>query len=95
MRLLRAASACALLCLPLAVAAQDPERGRLLYETYCGECHYPRVHQRARETSKVQNLSDLRDIVANRAALTKFLFCLDDQEDVVQYLNRSYYKLAK
>jgi hypothetical protein len=95
MRPLRAASACALLCLPLAVAAQEPERGRLLYETYCGDCHYPRVHQRARETSKVKNLSDLRDIVANRAALTKFRFSLDDREEVVQYLNRSYYRLVK
>jgi mono/diheme cytochrome c family protein len=95
MCLLRAASACALLCLPLAVAAQEPERGRLLYDTYCGECHYPRVHQRPREASRVKNLSDLRDIVASRAPMTKFRFSLDDQEDVVQYLNRSYYKLAK
>ena len=95
MRPLHAASALASLCLPLAVAAQDPERGRLLYDTYCGDCHYPRIHQRAREDSKVKNLSDLRDMVANRAPMTKFRFSLDDREDVVQYLNRSYYKFAK
>ena len=90
-----AASAVALLALPLAGAAQDVERGRLLYETYCGDCHYARVHERPRETSPVKNLSELRDMVANRAALTKYRFSLDDKEEVVQYLNRSYYKFAK
>lgn len=90
-----AASALALLCLPLAAAAQDPERGRMLYDTYCGDCHYERVHQRPRETSRVKNLSDLRDMVASRAALTKYRFSLDEKEDVVQYLNASYYRFKK
>ena len=92
---LHAASALALLCLPLAAAAQDAERGRLLYETYCGECHYERVHQRPRESSRVKNLSELRDMVANRAALTQYRFSLDEKEDVVRYLNDSHYKFAK
>ena len=92
---MRAASVLLLSFCSLAAHAQDPERGRLLYETYCGECHYERVHQRAPEISKVKSLSDLRDIVANRARMTKFSFSMDDQEAVVQYLNRSHYKLAK
>ena len=92
---MRAASALLLFFCSLAAHAQDPARGRLLYETYCGECHYERVHQRTPETSRVKTLSDLRDIVANRAPTTKFNFSLDDREDVVQYLNRSHYKLAK
>ena len=95
MTLLRIASACALLCLPLAAAAQDPQRGRMLYDTYCGDCHYARVHERPRESSRVKGLPDLRDMVANRAALTKYRFSLDEKEDVVQFLNRSYYKLTK
>ena len=95
MNLLHAASGLLLLFSIAGVNAQDAERGRLLYETYCGECHYPRVHERTPETSRVKTLSDLRDIVANRAPMTKFSFSMDDREDVVQYLNRSYYKLAK
>jgi hypothetical protein len=95
MRHLRGISAFALLSLPLAVAAQDVERGRLLYETYCFDCHYPRVHERPRGRSEVQNLAQLRDLVATRVTLTKYRFSLDEKEDVVQYLNRTYYKFAK
>ncbi|HEV8107371.1 MAG TPA: hypothetical protein VGP97_07580 [Burkholderiales bacterium] len=29
---------------PAVAWAQDPAPGRLLYETYCGGCHYERVH---------------------------------------------------
>ena len=90
-----AASATLLLCLPLAVPAQDAERGRQLYETYCLDCHYERVHQRPRARSQVQNLSQLRDMVASRATLTKYRFTLDEMEDVVQYLNSSHYKFSK
>ena len=92
---MRAASFAALVLLPAAAAAQDIERGRMLYETYCGDCHYERVHQRAPERSAVRSLSDLRDVVAQRAPMTKFRFSLEDREDVVQYLNHSHYKLAK
>ena len=95
MTLSHAASVFAIACLPLAAAAQDPQRGQMLYDTYCGDCHYQRVHQRPRETSRVKDLSDLRDMVASRAALTKYRFSLDEKEDVVQYLNRSYYRFAK
>lgn len=95
MTLSRVARVVALLCLPLGAAAQDAERGRMLYDTYCGDCHYARVHERPRQDSRVKDLADLRDMVANRAALTKYRFSLDEKEDVVQYLNRSYYKFAK
>ena len=84
-------AALALFCLP--VAAQDPGRGKLLYQTHCGDCHYERVHQRDREKSAVRTLSDLRDQVARRAAQTGRPFTLEDLEDLVEYLNRSYYKL--
>ncbi|HYL25870.1 MAG TPA: hypothetical protein VEV21_15875 [Burkholderiales bacterium] len=95
MRRFRVISLLTLLSLPLMAAAQDIEHGRLLYETYCFDCHYPRVHERPRGRSEVQNLAQLRDLVASRATLTKYRFSLDEKEDVVQYLNRSYYKFAK
>jgi len=79
----------------LPAAAQDAERGRLLYETHCGGCHYERVHERDRDKSAVRTLSDLRDEVARRAALTGRPFALEDLEDVAEYLNRSHYRLTK
>ena len=91
----RVLTALVLLSLPLAAAAEDTERGRVLYETYCSDCHYPRVHERPRSRSEIQNLSQLRDMVASRATLTNYHFSLDEKEDVVQYLNSSYYKFAK
>ena len=93
--LFQSASATLLLFVAMAASAQDVERGRLLYETYCGDCHYPRVHQRPRDKSVVKTLEDLRDVVALRAPMTKYAFTLDDREDIVAYLNRSHYKLAK
>ena len=80
------------LLLPAAAAAQDAERGRLLYQTYCGGCHYERVHDRLR--SEVKDLSDLRDMVARWAPQTKRTFSLDEREDIVQYLNESHYRFG-
>lgn len=81
------------LMFPLAAAAQqDVARGRLLYETHCGECHYERVHQRIK--SEVKDLGDLRDTVARWASQTKHEFTLDELEDVVAYLNESHYRFG-
>jgi len=91
-------SAMALLAMcaaPLAATAQDAERGRVLYETYCFDCHYPHVHELPRGRSEVQNLQHLRELVASRATLTKHRFTAQERADVVEYLNRSYYRLAK
>lgn len=85
--------ACAFACLP--AAAQDAARGKLIYQTQCGGCHYERVHQRDRSKSTVRNLSDLRDEVARRAKATGRPFGLEDLEDVAEYLNQSYYRLTK
>jgi hypothetical protein len=90
MRILALALACA--CLP--AAAQDAGRGKLLYETQCGGCHYERVHQRAPGRSSVQTLADLRDEVARRAAQTGRPFTLDDLSDLAEYLNQSHYRFG-
>ena len=57
---------------PALAAAQDAARGRELYQTYCGGCHYERVHDRLR--SEVKDLSDLRDMVTRWAPQTKYRF---------------------
>lgn len=84
----------ALLCavVPLAAQAQDAGRGKLLYETHCGGCHYERVHDRLR--TKIQDMADLRDEVARWAPQTKRQFTLDELEQVVQYLNESHYRIG-
>ena len=87
--------ALALCLVALPALAQDAGRGKLLYETHCGDCHYERVHQRDRAKSPVKSLSDLRDEVALRAGQTGRPFTLEDLEDVAEYLNRSHYQLTK
>ena len=89
---MRSVSLFIMMLLPLASPAQDSERGRLLYETHCGACHYERVHQRIR--SDVKDLADLRDTVSRWASQTKHRFTLDELEEVVQYLNQSHYRFG-
>jgi hypothetical protein len=80
------------LLLPGAAWAQDPAEGRVLYETYCGGCHYERVHQRLR--TSVKDLSELRDMVARWAPQTKRSYTLDELESITQYLNESHYRFG-
>jgi mono/diheme cytochrome c family protein len=72
--------------------AQDAQRGRLLYEAYCGGCHYEKVHDRLR--TQVKDLSDLRDMVARWSSQTRRKFTLEELEDVAQYLNESHYRFG-
>jgi len=78
-----------------AQTAADPARGRSLYETHCGGCHYERLHDRPRERSLVHSLADLQGEVAKRAALTGRPFTHEDLNDIAEYLNQSYYGLKK
>jgi hypothetical protein len=80
------------LFLPFAVSAQEAAQGRVLYETYCGGCHYERVHQRLR--TSVKDISELRDTVARWAPQTKRTYTLDELDSIVQYLNESHYRFG-
>jgi mono/diheme cytochrome c family protein len=75
-----------------AAAQEDAQRGKVLYETHCGGCHYGSLHDRAR--TKIGGLADLRDEVSRWAPQTGRSFTLDDREDVVQYLNESHYRFG-
>jgi mono/diheme cytochrome c family protein len=81
--------------LPLPSRAQDAQRGKDLYDTHCLACHYERIHKRDPSRSLVKSLTQLRLEVAQRAAATGQRFTLEDLEDIAEYLNRSYYRLAK
>ena len=84
--------------LPAAVlpaSAQDAQRGKLLYETHCLACHYERIHKRDPSRSLIRSQAQLRIEVAQRAALTKQRFAIEDQDDIAEYLNRSHYRFRK
>lgn len=84
-----------LLVVAKSAGAQDAARGRELYEAYCGDCHYQRIHQRDRARSRVQALQDLRTQVARWSAQTKRSYSQQELADIVEYLNQSYYRLEK
>ena len=79
----------------LAQVAPDAARGKSLYETHCGGCHYERLHERPRERSIVHSLAELRSQVAQRAALTGRPFTHEDLDDIAEYLNLSHYGFKK
>jgi hypothetical protein len=85
----------AALCCAQPTKAQDAVRGRDLYATYCGDCHYERVHERDRAKSRVQTLEELRGQVARWSAQTRRPLSAEDLVDIVDYLNRSHYRLDK
>lgn len=78
---------------PCAAGAQDVERGRLLYQTHCGGCHYERTHDE-RLRPAVKDLADLRDMVARWAPQTRRTYTLDELEDIAQYLNEAHYRFG-
>jgi mono/diheme cytochrome c family protein len=88
---MRLAFSAGLLCFSAAAAAQNSQTGRLLYETYCGQCHYERLHDRDPSRSRVKSLQDLRAQVARWAGNTGRIFTQDELADVVEYLNSSHY----
>lgn len=93
---MRPASAALLALLAaLPAMAQDPARGRLLYETHCLSCHYERIHQRDAAHSRIVTRAGLLAEVTERAALTQRPFTREDLEDIAAYLDRSHYKLVK
>jgi mono/diheme cytochrome c family protein len=92
---MRLASLAAALAFCSGAAAQDAARGRELYETHCGGCHYERVHQRERSRAQLKSLTALRLEVARWAAQVKRPFSAAELDDLAEYLNRSHYKFEK
>jgi mono/diheme cytochrome c family protein len=90
---MRAITFASLLLAPLLAVGQTPDisRGRLLYETHCATCHNERLHQR--EKSIIRSYAALRAEVGKRAAQTNRVFSPDELEDVIEFLDRSHYRL--
>ncbi len=75
------------------VLAADAEQGRLPYETYCGGCHYEKVHDR--KSTIIDSIAALKVEIAKRAAQTGRRFTPAELDDIAEYLNRSHYRLEK
>ena len=88
---MRAASLYLALAFAGAAHAQGIDRGRLLYETHCASCHTERLHDR--EKSLIRSYADLRGEVGRRAALVNRRFSPDELEDIIEFLDRSHYRL--
>jgi mono/diheme cytochrome c family protein len=75
--------------------AQDAERGRLLYDTHCLSCHYERIHKRDPARSRIHSYTALQIEVAERGMQAGRPFTREELDDIVEYLNRTHYRLQK
>lgn len=85
-----------LLALPAWSGSQtspDLERGRALYENHCVVCHTSKVHWR--EPPLPLRVEELRAVVTIWAREEGLRWSRDDIEDVVQYLDRAFYRFPK
>jgi len=70
-------------------AAPDFQRGRLLYENHCDQCHEDHVHQRSK--SHLRSQAEVRKYVQIWQKQLKLGWSVDDIADVLFYLNERYY----
>jgi len=77
------------------VAAEVPnaERGRALYENHCVVCHTSKVHRRFPPSAI--DTEALRYIVTVWVEEQKLRWSPEDIEDVVHYVNGTYYRYDK
>ena len=73
--------------------AADAQQGRAIYETHCGGCHYERVHQR--KTTHIKSFAALNEEIARWARQANRTLSPAELDDIAEYLDRSFYKLAK
>ena len=73
--------------------AADPQLGKVLYETYCGACHYERLHER--KVTTIETFATLKSEVAKWSAQTGRRLTPAELDDIAEYLNQSHYRVAK
>ena len=84
-----------LLVFAFSANAQDAPTGALLYQTYCAGCHTERVHERVPGRSIVTSRAALESQVRRWAGEIKRTLSADEIRDIVDYLDRSYYRFSK
>ena len=78
------------LAAPTAASAQDPVRGKELYETRCVGCHSKSVHNRA--SRKANSFEAVRAEVSRWNKELGGAWKTEEIDDVTVYLNERYYK---
>jgi mono/diheme cytochrome c family protein len=73
--------------------ARDFERGRALYENNCRTCHTAKVHRRVPQLPA--NEDELRRIVLTWVRFEGMKWSSEDVDDVVHYVNRTYYQFDR
>jgi hypothetical protein len=73
------------------VSADNPERGRLLYENFCYHCHMTEIHFRV--NSKIDTWERLRETVRIWQGEMGLGWRAEDILDVSGFLNSRYYQL--
>ena len=76
---------------PEKALAPDAQRGRLLYDTACVQCHTTQAHWR--EKRLVRTWPDLVHQVMRWQTLAGQNWRTEDVEDVAAYLNQEFYRL--
>jgi mono/diheme cytochrome c family protein len=74
-------------------ASADPQRGEMLYQNHCSECHIDTVH--FREQRKAETLDNLRTWVIRWETELGLGWAGSDIDDVTKYLNRRFYRFAE
>lgn len=77
---------------PSPVRAQDLQRGQDLFQHHCLACHYD--FQRP-EVRHLQSLDELRKRISAWALHTNTGWSEEEVDDVLHYLNVSFYKFPK
>ena len=72
---------------------RDFERGRALYDNNCRVCHTTKVHRRVPPLPV--NEDELRRIVLTWVRFEGMPWSGEDVDDVVYYVNRTYYRFDK
>ena len=70
--------------------SQEPDRGRMLYENHCLQCHECKVH--IREQRKVRSLENLEEQISRWVKELKLAWRNEELKDVSRYLNQTFYK---
>lgn len=75
------------------VQAQPAERGRLLYETHCAECHSTQMHWR--EKRLAHDWDSLRDQVVRWQNTARLSWSDADIDEVTRHLNDTIYRFPR
>lgn len=85
--------AVSLFALAPSVWAADLQRGGLLYENHCVECHDSRAH--LRNDRRANSLAEVREWVDKWSSYLTLSWSNDERGDVASYVYRRFYSVSE